>query len=115
MPAAKVNLKIEQRATFTKTLFYKDKFKKPIKLTGFTARMQARDSGGALLLELSTENGRLVIDPAAGKITMKLTPAETTALDFDTALYDLLLIAPGDIEDKRLMEGRITLSPGQTQ
>jgi hypothetical protein len=37
MPAVTKNLTIEQKATFRKKLTYRDKFKKPINLTGYGA------------------------------------------------------------------------------
>ena len=113
MAAATKNLTIEQKATFRKKLTYRDAKKKPINLTGFTARMQIRDSQGALITDLSTENGKIKIGGSAGTIELVISNAETSAMTFSTALYDLTLTAPnGDVS--RILQGKITLSVGQT-
>lgn len=113
MAAAKLNLTIEQGTTFEKRLTWRDKNKRPVSLTGYTARMQIRPSVAAteVILELSTSNGRIVIG-ASGTIDLKLTPAETSALK--AGVYDLELTdASGRVT--RLIEGKLNLSPEVTR
>lgn len=113
MPAGKLNIQIEQGATFRKVLTWRDKTKRPVVMTGFSALMQVRDkTGGEVLLELSTVNGRIVLG-AAGKITLALTGAETEALAFAAGIYDLKLWAGA--EEIRLLEGRVSVSPSVTK
>ena len=114
MPAVTKNFTIEQRATFRKKMTYRDKFKKPINLTGYGARMQIRAADGSLIADLSTQNGKIVLGGAAGTIELVLTAAETTVMTFATALYDLKLIAPNG-DEIRFLQGKVTLSVGQTQ
>jgi hypothetical protein len=114
MTAATKNLIIEQKATFKKRLVYRDKLKKPINLTGFSARMQIRDTAGALLNDLSTDNGKIVLGGTAGTIDITVSASDTSVMTFASALYDLKLIA-ADGTQMRLMQGKVTLSPGQTQ
>lgn len=113
MTAAKKNFSIEQRATFKRRLTYRDKSKRPINLTGFSARMQIRDAAGTIISDLSTTNGKIVISGVAGIIDLTIQATETSAMNFVTANYDLVLVAPGG-EIDRLLEGKITLSVGQT-
>lgn len=113
MAAAKQNLIIEQKATFRRRLLYRDKFKKPILLTGYSAHMTVRAADGTMILDLTTENGRITLSVLPGSIDLKISATDTAALTFTTALYDLTLIAP-DGTVTRLMEGKVTLSPGQT-
>lgn len=67
----------------------------PRDLSTTTALLQIReapaDTGAAVLLELSTENGGLVI--TTNELAIKATATETEALDFagDEAVYDLFL------------------------
>lgn len=113
MPAAKLNLSVEQGATYSKRLVWRDKNKRPVPLTGYTAKMQVRSSATSptVLFELSTENGRISF-PAAGTIQLDIS-----ANDADTLMagvYDLKLYAPGGREI-RLIEGKFAVSPGVTK
>jgi len=63
-------------------------------LAGLTARMQIREkvSSTTTLLELTTENGGIVIDNVAKTITINITATQTTALSFKSAVYSLEVI-----------------------
>jgi hypothetical protein len=114
MPAAKLNLVFEQGAAFSKRLTWRDKNKRPVNLTGYTALLQVRDRvDGVVLVEMSTEN-RCIVLGAAGTIQLKLTREQTSALAFSAAVYDLYLYV-GDESATRLIEGRATLSPAVTK
>jgi len=113
MVAAVKNLVIEQKATFKKRLVWKDKAKRPISLTGFTARMQIKDDAGTVVADLSTVNGGIVLGGVAGTIDLLITAANTSLMTFAGATYDLKLIAP-DATEQRLIQGKVTLSAGVT-
>ena len=113
MTAAVKNLIIEQKATFKKRLTLKDKFKKAINLTGFGARMQIRDAAGVVIADMSTTNSKITLGGIAGTIDLLLTVAETTAMTNVPMFYDLKLINPDLTEDRKL-QGKVTLSVGQT-
>lgn len=87
----------------------------PTNLTGYTARMQLRESVDSedVLLELTSPT-ELVLDATAGMITVSMTEAETAALTFDTAVYDLELVSSGGIS-KRLAAGKVTVSKEVTR
>lgn len=90
-------------------------YQPPVDLTGCSARMQIRDQpGGPLRLELSTEPGQgLTLDPA-GTLRREITAAQTGALTFAKAVYDLeLTFADGTVQ--RWAEGSVTLSPQVTK
>jgi hypothetical protein len=113
MPAAKLNLTIEQGTTFEKSLIWRDKNKRPVPLTGYTARMQIRPSvsSSEVILELSTANGRIILG-AGGSIKFVLTPELTSALK--AGVYDLELTdSLGRVT--RLIEGKVTVSPEVTR
>lgn len=115
MPAATKNLVFEQRAAFKLRLVWLDKNKKPINLTGYTAKMQVRTTaGGTLLLDANTTNGYIVLGTLNGVIDFNVPEAIITALTFTSAVYDLVLTpaAGGPI---RFIEGKVTVSPGVTQ
>lgn len=88
----------------------------PIVLTGYTARMQVRRSVKAtdVLLELTTANGGIVIDGAAGKVSMILTESVAQTLTWRRGVYDLELIPPSG-QAFRFMQGEIEVTPEVTR
>jgi hypothetical protein len=83
-------------------------YQAPVDLAGCAARMSIRDTAGNLLLELNTENGRLVI-AAPGRLIITLTAAETTAITWQKGRYDLeLTMSNGDVT--RWAEGEVVVS-----
>lgn len=84
-------------------------YKPPVDLTGATARMQIRAGlGGAVLLELTTENDGLAIT-APGTITRTLSATQTAALAWTDAVYDLEVQYP-DGTVQRYLQGAVTVS-----
>lgn len=84
-------------------------YKPPVDLTGATARMQIRAQlGGAVLLELTTENGALAIT-GLGTITRTLSAAQTAALAWTEGVYDLEVQYP-DGTVQRYLQGAVTVS-----
>lgn len=107
---------IEKGATYEHTIYWKDKLKQPINLTGVTARMQIRESveSSVVILELSTTNGKLIITPLLGKIDFLIDSTTTSNLIGSEGVYDLeLTLVNGKI--KRLIEGGIVFSPEVTR
>ena len=70
-------------------------YNSPMSLAGITARMQIRDkiSSTTTLDELTTENGKIVVDDVLKTITLNLTATSTTAYTFKTAVYSVELIS----------------------
>ena len=68
----------DQGATFSQVITYKNASNQPINLTGYTARMQVRESveSPIVLLNLSTENDGIAIDGAGGTLTLNGPAAE---------------------------------------
>ena len=112
MPAIKYDFEIEQGAAFALVFRRKDDAGGPIPLTGYTARMQVRANVAAqdVLLELTTENGRLVIDEANGEAAIALDADTTAACTWRKGVYDLELVPPDGKNVIRLVEGQITVS-----
>lgn len=118
--AGKVNLDVDQGATFSKRLTWKTGASvgaaAPVNLTGYTARMQIRQSvdASAVMLELTTANGGITLGGAAGTIDLLATAAQTAALRAGRAHYDLELVSAGGVV-KRLTYGTVTISPEVTR
>ncbi|MNJ76446.1 hypothetical protein D3C77_737290 [compost metagenome] len=64
--------------------------------------------GGAVLLELTTENGALAIT-SLGTITRTLSAAQTAALTWTEGVYDLEVQFP-DGTVQRYLQGTVTVS-----
>jgi hypothetical protein len=107
----RLDLTIQKGATFDRALTYQNADGTPKNLTGYTARMQIRDSAGGLALELTTENGRISIDGPNGRTTLHLTASETSAITISSGVYDLELVsAEATPTVTRLVEGKVTVT-----
>ena len=98
--AAKVNLVINQGATFRHKFTYKDGKGRAINLTGYLARLQARETVNATnaVITLTTENGGIVLGGAAGTIQLFMQDEDTALITVNKLVYDLELVAPnGDV------------------
>ena len=62
----------------------------PVDITGYTAKMQVRKKPGApLVLEMSTQNGRITFTPLTGIINIVVQAADTALLVPGLYRYDL--------------------------
>lgn len=112
---AKLNICINQGSTFDLPMKWYEQEDDgstgdPIDLTGWTARMHIREEleDEATILELTTENDRITLNDEVGLIELHIAAADTEALDFDSAVYDLELIDTAS-DVSRILEGRVTL------
>lgn len=110
------DLTIYGGATFTRRVVWKDSLGAIVDLTGYTARMQIRQSvrNPAVLVELTTENGGITLGGAAGTVDLLLTSTETAALTARAGVYDLELIDSEGIVT-RLLQGAVEISPEVTR
>lgn len=106
MPAATYNFLCEQGATLQRTFQYQNELAEPIVITGATARMQVRAeiNSASFIIELTTENDRLVINGAAGEIELEITADDCEDLPIGNYYYDLELVQGAFVT--RLIEGR---------
>ncbi|HXH24529.1 MAG TPA: hypothetical protein VNI78_04720 [Vicinamibacterales bacterium] len=116
MSAGQLPLEILQGETLVKPMTWYDEAGQPVDLTGYTARMQARERHGSptVLLELTTENGGIQLGGPSGTITLSMSAAQTAALTWRRGVYDLELVSPAGVVT-RLIEGVITVVPEVTQ
>ena len=116
MPAASYDFQIEQGATLLKPIVWKDSAGVAVNLTGYSAKMQIRQSASStdVLLELSTANSRISITALTGTITLIFSAAVTAAIDWSRGRYDLELTS-SDGTVTRLIEGQISVSKEVTR
>jgi hypothetical protein len=127
MPAGRYNFLIEQGATFQLELQYKDPSGNPINLTGYSGRLQIRQTvpSTVVLLCLSSSlrpdstgisfsgsNG--TTPPTSGSIGIYISAVSSSQLSFDQAVYDLEIENSGGFVT-RLVEGSVQLSKEVTR
>ncbi len=116
MATARINLRIDKGATFTKYLTWKAD-NAPVDLTGCAARMHIRtkaDAAGDPLAALTTENSGVILGGTAGTVELRMSAADTSALSFKKGVYDLeVVFTDGTV--KRLMEGEVEVTPEVTR
>jgi hypothetical protein len=108
---AKVNLQINQGATFRHKFTRKDSKGRPNNFTGYVARLQARESveSDIAVITLTTENGGIVLGGASGTISLYISDEDTALITTKKLVYDLELVAPnGDVI--RVVSGSINVS-----
>lgn len=92
----------------------------PQDLTGYTARMQIRDTteSTTILLSLNTNppgpDSRITLDNTAKTISLVIDAVTTAALTFSAGVYDLELVSAGGIVTQ-LLKGAITVEEEVTK
>ena len=121
LPIAEADICIFQGATFNQTLFYETgEPSTPVNLTTppYTAKMQIRSKpeSKAVILELSTTNGRIILNEATGSIRLFISATDTALLSVcDKAVYDLELYDSGSGTTTRILQGNVIISPEVTR
>jgi len=121
MAAGIYNFTIEQGATFTREFKYKTSEGTGIDLSLHAVRMQIRKTVGSTTPELSltetaTDGGSILATGTGDNtnvITLTISAADTEAMTFDTAVYDLEIELLGVVT--RLLQGKIKLSKEVTR
>lgn len=112
-----LDLSCYQGANFDYTLTWQSSGT-AVNLTGYSARMQVRDSYDAGTAIVSLTNGTgITLGGTAGTIGLALTATQTAALDGTPniqAIYDLELVS-GAGYVTRLVEGRFYIYPEVTR
>jgi hypothetical protein len=108
--ASEVNFTLDQGATFTQTLIYKDSDGELVDLTSYTARSKARASleSNVVIWNLTNGNG-ITLGGATGEITLTLSAATTA--DYEPGavyVYDLELVNGSTVT--RLIQGQVTVN-----
>lgn len=118
MPAGRVNITIEQGATFARTVqWLQADGVTPVSLTGYVARMQIRrgyTSATTLISLTSSPAAGLVITAATGTVAITITDEQTATLPAGSAVFDLELESGGGVV-YRLLEGKATITPEVTR
>jgi hypothetical protein len=108
-------ISIDQGATYSLALTYKDANGAAINLTGYTAAMQIRTSyeAASTVLSLTSSSG-IVITAATGLLTINITSNQTAALNPSTYVYDLEITSSAGVVT-RLIQGSVMVSAEVTR
>ncbi len=126
MSAGKYSFVIEQGATFTIQLDYKDSSANPIDLSGYSGKMQIRPTVTSDIIyltlssSLSADGSGLNFSgsgglnpPTSGTIGVIIAADTSNTLNFDQAVYDLEIYKQSTVT--RLIEGQVKLSKQVTR
>ncbi len=86
-----------QGETFTRVITWKDSTGALVNLTGYTAKLQLRDTVSATVVDEFTDTTGLALGGAAGTITWTMTATETAALPVGSLVYDLRLTSGASV------------------
>jgi hypothetical protein len=91
-------------------------YNEPINLSGYTARMQIRNKLGdtTYLLDMTTENGRIILNNSVKTIELKITATDTAAITWTSGVYSLELVSAGGVVST-LMNGTVTVKQEVTR
>lgn len=110
-PAGVYDIVADQGSTFSRRITWKNSAGTPIDLTGYTAKMQVRETvdSATVLLELSTTNSRITLGGVAGTIDLTASATVMAALAWGQYVYDLELTSAGGVVTRVVM-GSFTVS-----
>lgn len=119
MSAPVYNTTLERGSTFQLTVTYKDASATVVNLTGWTYRMQVRESQSSDSPILTSEGGSPTIaidetNKATGVLVFSVTPTNTTAISpstLTTAYYDIEIQKTSTGEVRRILQGKLNISP----
>jgi hypothetical protein len=113
--AGQKNFEVDQNATFSFIVEYKDENDDAIDLTGASAKMQVRDTkgGSKLAVTLTSPSGGITIDGPNGKLTVIMTPTQTSKIFYPKSSYDVMVVDSNGNKIK-LLEGFMTLNRSVT-
>ena len=109
-------LNINQGSNLSLEIALKNSDGTPLNLTGYTARMQLRASYTApdIIVELTTENGRIIIIPLTGVVRLLLDASTTAAFIAKNYVYDLETVSSTGFVT-RVLQGEAIVSPEVTR
>lgn len=107
--AAKINIVIDQGATFNTTYTIHDAIDEPIDFTGFTANSQIRktySSSNSYIFDVALSN--------SGLVTLSMNAATTSSIVAGRYVYDVEVESLSGIRS-RIVEGIVTVTPQVTR
>lgn len=116
MSAGTYNFLLERGADFDQLVQWLDSAGSPIDLTGASALMQIKPAPEVsdVYLELSTDNGRIILDPVNGKLHLFVPAAFVSSIGWTNGVYDIF-VTLSDGRVKKLLQGNICVASNVTE
>lgn len=109
------DINMDQGSSFNPTFILRNPDKSFFNLTGYTARLQVRETydSDSFVLELTTANGKLVTTPTLGRIQLNMLPSDSSSISFSgelfSGVYDLEVVSASGIVT-RVAQGAFNIS-----
>jgi hypothetical protein len=102
---------VDQGATLLRSIGLKSSAKKPVTLSGYTGVMHIRTKidSTSIVLTLTTSNGGLEINAAAGTVLVIASPSQTAALAPGNYVHDLELTETSTGTVTKIIQGNLTV------
>lgn len=116
MPAGVYNITCKRNADLDLSFILQAGVNTPMDLSGYKGKMQVRPStrSATLLLNLTSENGGIIIYGAEGKVQVYAKATQLQGMRSIESSYDLILISP-EGKTFRYLEGTFTVEYGITE
>ena len=111
--AGRYNITIDQGATFSIAIVWKDGAGSVIDLAAYSAAMKIRYDDGTEAISLSTGQGGGISISADDVITIVISSSQTAGLTAGSAVYDLELTTGSTVT--RLIQGSVVISAEVTK
>ena len=116
LPITELDICILKGQTFNQTLFWEQgEPSTPVNLAGYTAKMwiKTHPQSPENIVELSTQNNRIVLNEQSGSIRLTMSANETQALKGKGGVYDLKLTNGSNVV--RIFQGLAVFNEGITK
>lgn len=113
-----VNFTLARGTTWSWQVVVRNVKEQPKDLTGYSAKMEIRDSASALLYRLNSipvaNEGSITITPLEGKLLLSIPTADSATFPEGCYFYDLMLTSPS-LQVFQIVAGTITVTKTVTQ
>lgn len=89
-------IKLIRGDTWQRTWVIQDAASRPVDLSNTSARLHVRDSLGSLVMQASTDDGKLTVQPLNGRIDL-IMPKEETDVPAGTYDFDIEVTFPNGV------------------
>lgn len=102
---------VDQGATLLRSIGLKSSAKHVVPLSGYIGRMNIREKANSanIVLLLTTDNGGIEINSAAGTVLIIGSPAQTSELPAGKYVYDLELVETSTSVVTKIIQGNLTV------
>ena len=111
MAAGRYDITIEQGATFSLPISYKDSTGSVVDLSDpdeYTSRMMIKESAGGTTIKSLTNGSGMTLAASGNNIVVDISATDTASMDFDNAVDDLEIVSGSTVT--RVLEGKVKLS-----